>query len=80
MGRQGGLPSARSRPSAVEPVADDLVTIVWIPYKIVEGGRRPASKTIEIWPENARSRDPGVVCLLLPVPVHDVGHHSGTSL
>jgi hypothetical protein len=44
MGRQGGLLSARNRHPAVEPVGDDLVTIIWIPYKIVEGGRCPSSE------------------------------------
>jgi hypothetical protein len=44
MGRQGGLLAPGTGPPAVEPVADDLVTIIWIPYKIVEGGRRPSSE------------------------------------
>jgi hypothetical protein len=44
MGRQGGLLAPGTGPPAVEPVADDLVTIIWIPYKIVEGGHWPSSE------------------------------------
>jgi hypothetical protein len=40
----GGSCPPGTGPPAVEPVADDLVTIIWIPYKIVEGGRRPSSE------------------------------------
>jgi hypothetical protein len=44
MDHDGDARSGRSRPAVAGYVADDLVTIASIPYKIVESGRRPPSK------------------------------------